>query len=196
MTRKTSFEEIYTTISSIISSCTGRPCWRRVSMQAQPVRTYAVMFISGAVGIQQPVIEIEQYTPQNIPVTGEIFYQQPWNTSTLDVEIDFFRSATNDTALNAATRFISVMRLQDRFYDVWDICGLLGGFEIRDISSLFRSDTEPRSNVRFQIMANIADPPPLTGVPLFDINTDTINIEFDHLDGSKTNIPVNIQNNQ
>lgn len=144
-------------------------------MQAQPTGTYALVNLSAMRGnAQQIVSSVELDEPRE---TGEVFTQIPWNSGEIGVVLEFYRSTPGDTALQAATRVTQALRLEERFWDLWEICGLAGGVELVDVAAIFRGTIEPRVEVRFSIVANVAEPLPLQDAELFDIDTQHVNVE-------------------
>ena len=192
MSRKTSFDELYTSIGAVITKATGRSWWRQSGIQTQPIGPYSLIYITEGAGVQNPVTELSYNDP--IPDSGEVFTETPWGTMLLEIKVSFFRSATNDKALQAATRFANSLRLEERFWDLWEICGLVGGTRIIDVSSVFRQDTEPRAEVRFQVYANVADPAPLNDTQMFDIDTESVTVIHVRQDDMETETVVAVQN--
>ena len=92
------------------------------------------------------------------------------------MRVDFFRSAVNDSALEAATRFKSFLRLQERNYDIWTICALSGSIDILDVAAIASADIEPRVRVTFTIYANIAEPEPLQDKELGHIDQQLLEV--------------------
>jgi hypothetical protein len=172
----TSISSIYSAMGSVVNRATGRSWWKKAGIQAQPPGTYATVFISEIDGIQNPVVSHIQYSAP-IAVTGEIFKEIPWGTSTLDVQVEFWRSATNDAAIDAAQRFYRSLYLEKRWTDLWSICALSGSVRIVDISAMFRADIEPRVRVQFRINANLSAVDPLLDISIHDIGTQPILIE-------------------
>lgn len=190
MTRKTSFDEIYTTIGPIIKRVTGRDWWKKKGIQARPNTPYALISIQQGVSLQNQVVESIEIDPPS--GTGEVFRQTPWNATTLECRVEFFKDGINDAAYDAATRFRSALYLEERFFDLWEICGLVDNVTIIDISTLFRADTEPRAEVRFTLTANIADPAPLDDTDIYDIQSQEINVTHNSIDNIETEIIVDV----
>lgn len=190
MSSRTSFDELYIAYGTVITRATGRKWWRKAGIQSQPVQPYATIFFTETSDFQHQVIEdVEILNP-----TAEIFTQVPWGAGIIDCEVEFFRSKDNDSALEAATRFKNSLQLQERFWDVFDISGLVGNVRLIDISGIFRADTEPRAQVRFQLHANIGAPLPLQDAEIYDIQHETINVTHVKQDDEETEIPVTVDN--
>lgn len=193
MPHKTSYDELYTTLGAVVQAATGRPWWRKAGIQAQPQGPYATVYLVEGVGMENPVVESVELDP--VGDNGETFRQTPWNTTYQDVTVEFFRSASGDTALEAATRFRTALRLEERFWDLWNICGLVGSVRVLDISAIFRADIEPRAQVRFTIYANIADPAPLADDNIFDMQSQEVDVIHVRQDGQETTIPITVSGN-
>ena len=169
MSRATSYDELYSTLGAVVAASTGRSWWRKAGIQAQPVGPFATVYMVEGVGLEHQVVE---------PIDdGDDFRQVPWNATTQDVVVEFTRSAAGDTALEAATRFRTALYLEARFLYLWEIAGLVGGVRLIDVSSIFRADVEPRAQVRFSIIANIADPPPVESDVVGTIDSQTVNVK-------------------
>ena len=164
----TNLDAIYNALGAIVASSTGRLWWDKRKIQAQPTNPYATIYITVGDGLQMPVTEnVLLSTPGP---NGETFKQYPWGTVLLDVQVEFLRSnpATGDYAQRAAKRFENALRLTEREYDLWLICGLSGAIRYIDISAIFRADVQPQARVAFRLLANLMDQP-LAGVDIFDI---------------------------
>ena len=196
MSTRTDFDTLYTTIGEIVKQATKRPWWRKGGIQAQPNGVYATVFIAEGVGLQNEIVENVQLEQPGD--NGEIFQQTPWGTLHLDCKVEFFRSNKDkgDTALQAAARFRSALRLEERFFDLWKIAALVGEIRIIDVSGIFRADVEPRAEVRFSFYANVTDPLPYTGVDIFEIDAQTVNVRHVGLDETKTDTVVNVGNSE
>jgi hypothetical protein len=109
--------------------------------------------------------------------SGESFHEIPWGTSTLTVQIEFFRSATNNSALDASRRFAQSLYLTAREWDLWIYCALAGPVKITDISGMFRADIEPRTRVEFKLIANIIYPESLVDISLHNIEIQPLTID-------------------
>jgi hypothetical protein len=67
-----------------------------------------------------------------------------------------------------------------------------------DVAAIFRATIEPRVEVRFSIVANVAEPLPLVDANIFDIDTQHVDVEHvrqgkaqdetDHIDVDVTNV--------
>lgn len=196
MSRKTSFNELYTTLGAIVKSSTGRDWWKRIGIQAAPKIPYSIIHLTMGVGVQHPVVENVEIDKDVEPDTDEIYRQVPWNTTMLNCLVEFYRSSTNNSALDAATRFRSSLYLEERNWDLFKIAGLNGEVKITDISSIFRADTEPRAEVAFTISANIATPAPLANTDIYDIESQEIEVIHNRVDGEETTITVEIVDNE
>lgn len=162
-------------------------------MQAQPAGTYALVNLSAMRGnAQQIVSSVELDEPRE---TGEVFTQIPWNSGEIDVVLEFYRSTPGDTALQAATRATQALRLEERFWDLWEICGLAGGVELVDVAAIFRGTIEPRVEVRFSVLANVAEPLPLADAHIFDIDTQRVGVRHCRQGVSLADeIEINVEN--
>ena len=195
MSRQTSFDELYTVLGGLVNRATGRRWWRRAGMQAQPTGTYVLANLSTMRGnAQQIVSSVELDEPRE---TGEVFTQIPWNSGEIDVVLEFYRSAPGDTALQAATRATQALRLEERFWDLWEICGLAGGVELVDVAAIFRGTIEPRVEVRFSVVANVAEPLPLQDADIFDIDTQRVDVlHYRQGENTPDEIVVEIENTE
>lgn len=193
MSRKTSIDELYTALGNVILKATGRKWWRKGGIQAQPVGPYVTIYIAEGVGLEQEVVSNE-LLEEPLP-SGECFRQTPWGTLRCEAKIEFLRSKEGDTAIQASTRFRNALRLEERYFDLWTIMGMIGGVQFMDVSSVFRADIEPRCEVRFSFYANVADPPPLADVDIFDIQSETINVTHVRSDELETAVPVQVSGN-
>lgn len=170
----TTLDSIYSMIGSVIQTATARVWWDKRGIQAQPSGTYATVYLTLAAGLEWPFTE-------NIPLSeptaaGEWFEQVPRGAALVDCQIEFLRSGTNDSAIQAAKRFDNALRLDARWYDLWTLCALSGGTRMHDISAIFRADIEPRARVEFQIYANLIDQP-LEDVNIYDIHEQLVQID-------------------
>lgn len=194
MARKTSFSELYTTLGAIVTSSTGRSWWRKDSVSAQKSGPRALIYISQLNGNSRQMVELIEIYP--IPSTGKRFTVTPWGTGFVDVEVEFYGSANNDSAIEAATRFRQALYMDERFFDLWKIAALTGSVNITDISAIFREDTEKRARVNFSLGAHIAEPEPLADTEIPDIETQRIDVIVVHPDETETEIEVNIENTE
>jgi hypothetical protein len=185
--RTTSFDELYSLLCQVVTETTGRRCWRKAGIQAQPVGTYATVYLEEAAGLEQEVV-----TDVELPAPGPgepSFEQRPWGTSTLRAKVEFYRSTPNDAVLDAVTRFRTGLRLEARFWDLWEVCGLLGGTGVTDLSGPFRGDIEPRAEVRFQLLANVAAAVALAP-DIHEIQCQEVNVTHVRQNGIETLIQV------
>jgi hypothetical protein len=187
-------DDIYNALGAVVKSTTGRAWWRKGGIQAQPTGPYATVFLIMGKGVEHDVVDRVPITP--VTETSGDAKEIPWGTRLIECQIEFFRSATNDSASDAATRFKNSLQMQARFLDLWLIMGLVGTVDVLDIAALFRADTEPRMRVTFQAYANINEPYPLDGDSSTDIQFQTIDITHVKQDGVETEIPVDVDNNQ
>ena len=190
MPRKTSYDELYTTLGALLLQVTGRAWWRKASIQSRPTTPYATIYLTTGRGLENDNVENTLLAEPTL--TGEIYRQTPWGTTLLECRIEFLKSATGNTASDAATRFRNALRLEARYFDLWHIMGLVGGVDQTDISAIFRADTEPRVELRFQLYANIADPAPLTGQDIYDIESQTVEVTHVRVDGVETKVDVDV----
>ena len=190
MPRGTTFEELYTTIGEIVQASTGRVWWKKTAIQARPSAPYAVVYISNASGIEKPYVEVVELEEEL--ETGERFQEIPWNTALLEVWVEFYKSLSNNTALQAAQRFKSALHLTERYFDLWQIAALSGGVRIIDISAIFREDTESRTEVRFSLQVNLAMAEPLEGNFVHEIEIQEVGIVHVKQDGDETEVNIDI----
>ena len=189
MPKITSFEELYTTLGALVQAATGRPWWKKSGIQGRPSYPYATIYIVEGMGDEKNVVE---NVPVYDPITGTTFQQVPWNPTRVDVLVDFYISNAegNDTVLQAATRLRSALYLEERFWDLWNIAALSGGVRIIDLSTIFIADVEKRAEVRFSLAANIADPLPLTGTTILDVDTQSVTVIHVGQDEVETTVEV------
>ena len=188
MPHKTSYDELYTVLGAVLLQTTGRPWWRKEGIQARPTTPYATIYMYQATGQENDVVQTLQL--EEPTASGENFRQTPWGTSLVECRVEFLKSTTNNTALQAATRLRNALRLEARYFDLWEVMALSGKVDIMDISAIFRADVEPRAELRFQFYANIADPAPLTGQDIYDIESQTIEVTHVRQDSEETEIEV------
>jgi len=192
MTHKTSINELYTVIGAVVKKSTGRAWWRINKQQASKTGTYAVVSLTTGKGLQNQVTEHVEIDHSLEPDNPAYLRQIVWNTTVQNCVVEFYRSALNDSAMDAATRFRTSLFLDERIYDLYQISGLIGGVDIIDISSIFRADIEPRAEVRFSFYANISDPQPLDEIDVYDINTQTVEVIHVRQDDIETNIEIEV----
>lgn len=184
----TSHDELYNVIGGIVLLATGREWWRSTGMQSQPTGTYAVVYLGSDQPLEHQVVENIELDPAGDD--GEVFEQKPWGAARLDCTVTFYRSEVDDSANDAATRFRNSLYIEQRYQDLWQISGLVGSVRTLDISGAFRADIEPRTEVRFSLMANIFAPSPLEGNQIFDIQSVEIDVTHVKPDGDETTIPL------
>lgn len=194
MSSRTSFDALYLKIGNIVQAATGREWWRKAGIQAQPSGPYATVYIEEGTGLQHQVVESVELDP--VGPNGEIFQQTPWGATHLDCKIEFYRDADPDTALVAAMRFRNSLRLEERFWDLWEIAGLVGNIRLIDVSGAFRADIEPRTEIRFNLYANIVDPLPLIGNDIYDIQTQEVTVKHVQQNETETDIVIDVDSNQ
>ena len=188
-----SYDDIYIALGAVLKEATGRAWWRKGGIQSQPTGTYATIFLTRGVGVQNDVVDRIPYAQPTEDVDTQ---EKPWGTVLAECQVEFLRSADNDSAMNAATRFKNSLSLEKRYTDLWGIIGLVGGVDVLDISALFRTDTEPRARVSFQFYANISDPAPLTGTDAQNIAFQSIDVVHTRQDGEILHVPVDVDNSQ
>jgi len=185
----TTIDEIYKALGAVVLRSTGRKWWRKAGIQGQPKEAYATIFVQEGTGVEQPVVE-------NVELGAEggspLFRQVPWGTKRLEVRVEFFRSDSVGRAIQSAVRFENALRLEERSWDLWNVASLLGAISTTDISSIFRADIEPRAEVRFTLMSNIAGPLPLTDTDIFDIGSVAIEVTHVKQDQEETVITIPI----
>lgn len=189
MSRRTSFDELYSAFGSLIFKATGRDWWIKSAIQARPRKPYATITFTEMSDFQQQVIEEIEITPYE---GGKVFTQTPWGSGILDCEVEFLKSAVHDRAMDAATRLKNALQLEERFWDVWEICGLIGNVRVLNVSGIFRADSEPRAQVRFQLQANITDPLPLQDAEIYDVQSQTVNTVHTQQNNVETHIQTTI----
>ena len=152
--RSTTIDELYSVYTAFITSITGRPCWRKAGIQAQPNSPYALIYIQEG---PSPAIDVREVTilEQALP-TGETIQTTVWGNTRLECKVEFFRDSRSDPAINAAIKFRNSLQLEDRFWDLWTISGLIGEIRLLDVSTVFRADTEGRAEVKFNLYANLS----------------------------------------
>ena len=188
MTYHTSIDELYSTYGALIQRGTGRPWWRKAGIQARPKTPYATLYLAQAQGYENPIVENATLSP--LAEDGERFEQVPWCLSLIDVQIEFFGDRPDNTALQAAQRFRSSLYLTAREWDISAISALASRVQIQDLSVVFREDVEPRTQVTFQITANVVEPLPLADTKIFDISHQRIGVTHVGIDNVET--PVDI----
>lgn len=189
----TSYNELYDTIGNVVQSVTGREWWRRNGMQSQPEGVYAVVYLAQDQTLQHQVVENIELIP--FGENGEVYEQTPWGTATIDCVVEFYRSAENDDALEAAIRFRNSLFIEKRFEDLWRIAGLVGNIRLLDISGAFRADIEPRAEIRFSFISNISHPKPIESNQIYDIQSQQMDVIHVKKDTSETIIQVNVDTN-
>ena len=167
-------DELYNTLGAVVKEATGRKWWRKDAIQAPPAGPYALLFLTESEGQEKDVVETIEYEEEL--ATGESFKQIPWGTAKLSCQIEFIRSAKNDTARDAAMRMKQALNLEARFYDLWKISSPSGTIRFLDISGMFREDIEPRTRLDFSLLSNISGPEPLTGTDIHEIETFDITV--------------------
>jgi len=186
----TSFDEIYLALGTLSKQATGRDWWKKAKIQTRPNKPYTTIFLQESEGIEKPVVEMADIDDS----TGETLRQIPWGTCIIEVRIEFWRSGTNDSAIQAATRMKNSLYLQERAYDLWTKCSLSGGVRVIDLSDMFREDVDNKAEVRFRIYANVALPLPLEGTGIYDIDSLDVDIIHVRQDGVETEIPLDLTN--
>ena len=187
MPRGTSFDELYNTLGALVLSATGRPWWRKAGIQARPKEPYAIVYLAEGMGLEKQVVEHGEIAPY---LGDEVFTQTPWGTTILDVRLEFYGSRENNTALEAATRLRQALYLEERFWDLWELCALNGGVRLIDLSQIFREDVEGRTELRFSVIANITEPAPLADKDIYDIQSQQVNVTHVKQDGEETLVEV------
>lgn len=155
MANLTSFHEIYKMLGAIIVRSTGRPWYKKGNKQARVRTPHALIFLISAPGDEKQIME--SVTIDSI-LTDAI-----WSTKTVECMVEFYGSRDNDSAMDAASRFVTSMYLNERRYDLNTLATLSGGMNITDISAIFMEDTDQRAQIRFNLLANIGLPLPLVG---------------------------------
>lgn len=157
--RKTSFDELYSVLCVLVAYTTGIPCWRKMGIQAQPNGAYATVYLmEGPSPVQDVVEQIDTSPDESTFPPDPSIYESPVGLTRLDCRVEFFRNVISQPALDAAIRFRNSLQLQNRFYDLWEISGLVGEIRIIDVSAMFRADVEGRAEVRFSLYADVSAP--------------------------------------
>ena len=190
----TSFDELYTAYGALILRATGRQWWAKAGIQSRPKLPYATLFFSNADGYEKQIVSNIVLEP--LGPDGEVYQQIPWGSSTVEVQVEFYGSRENDTAQQAAGRFRSSLYLDQRFGDIYLISSLSGKVGIQDLSLIFREDVEPRTLVRFMILANIVEPVPMADTLIYDIDSQHIDVIHVGQDEVRTEIEVDVQRNE
>lgn len=190
MSTLTSLDALYDALLALTTRATGRRAWRKGGIQAQPVGTYATVLLSPQEGLEKEVVE-DVELPQSLD-TGETIQQVPWGTSLVRCRVEFYRSAADDSALQAAARLRAALRLEERFWDLWRVAALSGGVSVEDVSGSFRADVEPRAEVRFNLYANLALPLPLADAPIYEIDSVGVHVIHVRQDTLETEIDVTV----
>lgn len=164
---------LYKVLCEVVTLTTGRKCWTKAGIQATPNFPYVTVYLEqGASPATQDVVEVTEAVGPN----GETLQERPWGTQRLDCVVEFFRDTIGDSAQIAANRFKNGLQLSSRYDDLWQIAGFVGAIRVIDVSAIFRSDTESRSQVRFGLYANIADPSPLPDAAIYDIASQEVGV--------------------
>ena len=190
----TSFDELYTAYGALILRATGRQWWAKAGIQSRPKLPYATLFFSNADGYEKQIVSNIVLEP--LGPDGEVYQQIPWGSSTVEVQVEFYGSRENDTAQQAAGRFRSSLYLDQRFGDIYLISSLSGKVGIQDLSLIFREDVEPRTLVRFMILANIVEPVPMADTLIYDIDSQHIDVIHVGQDEVRTEIEVDVHRNE
>lgn len=174
-------DELYDTLGAVVKQATGRKWWRKDKIQSPPQFPHAVLFLTDSDGQEKDVVEDAQY---EVPLaTGESFKQIPWGTAKLKCQIEFVRSARNDSARDAAMRMKLALSLEERFFDLWKIASPSGTIRFIDVAGMFRADIEPRTRLDFAMLSNISGPAPLTGTDIHEIDKLDITVKEESFSG-------------
>jgi hypothetical protein len=180
----TTLDDLYSSYGGVLATVTGRKWWRKAGLQAAPQGPYAVIQFTEGPSSALDVVE-------NVDLgVNQGFGQQPWGTTRLFVRVEFFRGASNDSALQAAIRFRNALVLEARFGDLWLISGLSGEIRLTDVSTMFRADVEGRAEVTFAIYANISDPLPLPDTNISEIQHQPIGVYRDTTDSTPISVTI------
>lgn len=164
-TRKVTLDDLYAAWVTLIAAVTNRPVWRKTGIQVAPKGPYATIYLKEGPSPTQDVVVTTQ------EVGG--LTQYPVGLTRLECRAEFFRNAVTATAYEAAVRFRQSLQLENRFLDVWQLCGLVGEIRLIDVSAMFRADVEGRAEVLFNVYADLGALP-LAG------SLDNIIIDIDH----------------
>jgi hypothetical protein len=184
----TSLDELYAAYGALILRATGRQWWQKAGIQSRPKLPYATVFFTMVDGNEQQVVSNIELNPEG--PNGEIIQQIPWGTAQIETQIEFYGSRENDTAQQAASRMRASLYLEKRWGDIYLISALSGKVSIQDLSLIFREDVEPRTLVRFMILANIVEPVPLADTLIYDIHSQKIEVIHVREDELQTTIEV------
>lgn len=182
----TGIDDIYDVLLAVIESSTGRSCWRKAGLQAQPAGGYATVQLTEGPSPVQDVVE-------HVSVDAGGFTEVPWGATRLEAKVEFFRNnkTNSDTALNAGIRFRNALQLEARFNDLWNVCGLVGEIRLIDVSTMFRADIEGRTEIRFALYANLAAPASLPDTNIGQIDHQPIGVYRGTTDDKITDLAVN-----
>jgi len=161
-------DDLYNQFITLIKTVTGRDCWRKYGIQSQPAGTYATLELSECT--MSPVSPVAKVSNTQTLITDPAYSQVAWGQSLIQCKVEFFRNELVDTAFDAAIRFRNSLLLEDRYWDVWNYCGLVGDIRMIDVSTMFRADVEGRAEIRFSIYANLSNPLPLPNTNITDIS--------------------------
>ena len=163
--RKTTLDELYTTLLALVVKVTGRPTWRKNGIQVQPRGPYATVLLREGPSPTQDVVYDDSDTGGQFP-TG---------LTLLECKVEFFRNVAIMSANEAAIRFRQSLQMEARFWDLWTISGLCGEIRFIDVSSMFRGDIEGRAEIQFNLYADIGTVPLVTE-PIADIGSLEIDV--------------------
>lgn len=164
---KTDLDQLYTVLCTLITSVTGRKCWRKLGLQAAPRGPYATIYVSEGPSPTQDVVEEEPLMEIGAP--NPSIREVPVGLTRLECEAEFRRNVAKASALDAAVRFRQSLQLSARFNDLWRISGLVGEIRIIDISAMFRADVEGRAAVRFNLYVDLGATPLSTEHLIYEI---------------------------
>jgi hypothetical protein len=171
--RKTTMDELYTTLVNLVAKVTARPVWRKMGLQAAPRGPYATVLLTEGPSPVQDVIE-------EIELDAGGFVQAPVGLTRLECRVEFFRNVAVQSALEATVRFRQSLQLDSRFDDIWRISGLVGEIRMIDVSTMFRGNVDGRAELRFGLYADIGATAITTDPNVGQIDHETINVYRDN----------------
>lgn len=189
MSKGTSIEELYTSIGAVVFASTGRDWWKGYGQKVSPQLPYALIILSDGKGLQNPVVENVELAP--VPEEGATLQQIPWGTLLMDCEIRFIKSSSNNTALEAATRFKNSLRLRNRSFELWEIMGISGEISLVDVSSVFRADIESRIHIKFKFYANVSLPYSLEDDRIEEIESQSVDVS--HINSNLDSLDISVE---
>ena len=153
MSTRTSIDELYTLLCSLITAATGRQTWRKAYIQTRPVEPYALIQLTQGPSFGQDVLQTEV---QDADENGCTIKEFVLGTTHIQCKAEFFKDFQEQPATQAAIIFRNFLQMSARFEDIWALAGLTGAIDFLDVSTIFRQDTEGRAEVTFSMYANLS----------------------------------------